>query len=462
MSIFLIFSHLIPITGCLLAVSLIARVNREQRSPAATIAWLLVILLLPFIGVPLYIMIGGRKMRRLAGEKADLVLPTRDTGLPPGLHLMDRLLQSYGLPGVTAGNRIRLCGTGEEIYTELIQLIDGADRSIHITTFILARDDVGRAVVDRLALKASQGVEVRLLLDGVGSYRASRRFLEPLVKAGGSKAFFMPVFHLPRSRTNLRNHRKMAVVDGWRVLAGGANLAGEYIGPTPNPDRWRDLAFVLEGPAVRDYERIFMADWEFASGRKLDLASMPTETRAGEEKGKLVHVLPSGPDVQGDPLYDLVLTAIFAAKSRLWIVTPYFVPDEGLAKALQIAAFRGVDVCLHMPEKSNHRLADIAGRPALRSIKSAGGRIRFHTDGMLHAKAMLMDDEMAVIGSANMDMRSLKINYEVMMVAYCDSVVRDTENWINRLNFHPGLIDEKPNTARDFGEGLVRMLAPLL
>lgn len=458
-----LISHVALFLGFLLAASMAAQVIRRQRSPAGTVAWLLVIILLPYVGVPLYLMFGGRKMSKQAGRKADLKLVRHERELPEALRLMDRLFRSYDLPGVSLGNKVWLCQTGEEIYQSLMDLIDRATESIHITTYIFGTDEVGRSVMERLAKRAAEGVDVRLNLDDLGCMNTTRRFLRPLLEAGGRVSYFMPVLHLPfRGRANLRNHRKMVIVDERWVLAGGTNIAEEYIGPEPMDGRWRDMAFVLEGPAARDYDRIFVADWEFACGEKLELKETPLEPVIETEKGAVVQIIPSGPDVPGDFLYDCILSAIFEARKRLWVVTPYFVPDETLTKALQIAAHRGVDVRVIVPARSNHRLADLAGRQAMRDIQEAGCRVLFYNDGMLHAKVMLVDSDLAVIGSANMDMRSLLLNYEVQMFAYSIEEVRATSDWIRNLTWSCTPYRPQVGVVRDLMEGIVRVVAPLL
>jgi cardiolipin synthase len=461
----LILSHLVLLIGVLMAVSMVARINREQRSPAGAIAWLLIIVLAPYIGVPLYLILGGRKMARAAGTKAELSMPQRNYQIPTELEGIDRLFRSLNMPGVTTGNRVRLCQNGEEIYRDLLDLIDRAERTIHITTFILAVDEVGREVVRRLARRAAEGLDVRLLLDAVGSIKANRRFLSEYLEAGGKVAYFMPVLAtLFKGRSNLRNHRKIVVVDERWALAGGTNIAIEYIGPEPLASRWRDLSFVLEGPAARDFERVFAADWTFAGGEPYELSPQALgPVTDGDESEAVVQVVPSGPDVPGDYLYDAILTAIFSARDRLWIATPYFVPDQTLLKALMIAAHRGVDVSVVVPEKSNHRLVDVAGRQALRELEQSGGRVLGYQPGMMHAKVMLVDHDLAIIGSANMDMRSLLLNYEVVMFAYSQAEVDGTEAWIDTLRRKSKPMPvSQVSPPRDFGEGLVRMLAPLL
>ena len=273
----------------------------------------------------------------------------------------------------------------------------------------------------------------------------------------------MPVLHRPfRGRTNLRNHRKAVIVDGSRIWAGGTNIATEYIGPTFEPRRWRDLSFVLEGPAAQHYQTIFRSDWQFATGKQLPVQINCTGTVSVPVGGATVQVVPSGPDISGDPLYSALLSAVFQAKKRLWIVTPYFVPDETLAEALHLAAHRGTDVQVLIPQTSNHRLADMARGPYLRDLQKAGGQVLFYQGGMLHGKALLADDTLAVIGSANFDMRSLFLNYETGLLVYSHAEVQDIHDWIKTLALGCRSGVDAVGVLRDIGEGVARMMAPIL
>jgi cardiolipin synthase len=409
-------------------------------------------------------------MRRLADAKADLQLPAVATRLPKEADTIDRLLQSYGIPGATGDNRFTLCANGEDTYRALVELIDQAQRSIHITTFILHPDEVGTDVLRRLARRAAEGVEVRLLLDGVGSLHTSRHFLAPLVEAGGRVAFFIPVIHRPfRGRTNLRNHRKLVIVDDSRCLAGGTNIASEYIGPRPVPGRWRDLSFVLEGPAVTQCAYIFRSDWEFASGESLrapEIAAIestsPQSEPAHATDSAIVQIVPSGPDVAQDTFYDALLSMVFGAQKRIWMVTPYFIPDETLARSLVLAAHRGIDVRLIMPRTSNHRMADFARGTYLRDLQAAGAKIELYEPGMLHAKVILVDRNVAVVGSANIDMRSLFLNFEVAAYVYTAAEIAAVEAWVDDVLAHSTRGVATVGTVRDLTEGLARMLGPLL
>jgi cardiolipin synthase len=459
-----IVSPLLTYLGFGLALVLLAHLLRQQRSPSSTIAWLLVILLLPYIGVPLYLIFGGRKMRRRARRKEQVY--DSGAGDPDDLGSAiggsaEKILRSFGVPPATPGNQLELIRTGEEAYRSMIRGIDEATRSIDITTYILGTDAVGQAIVERLARRAAEGVAVRLLLDSVGSWRVRRRFLTPLTAAGGQVGFFMPVIHLPfRGRANLRNHRKLVVMDNRRAFIGGMNLSGDYMGPAPDPKRWRDLSLGIAGPAVADLAELFRSDWKFATGEEVGPVPRP-EPAAPRADDSPAQVVASGPDVAGDPLYETLLSVLFAANRRIWVVTPYFVPDEMLARGLELAARRGVDVRLLVPHRSNHLSADLARIGFLHQIHKAGGRILLYEPVMLHAKAVIVDD-LAVIGSANMDMRSLFLNYEVALFLYCSSQVEVTAEWARSLMADATVGLPTRSWTAELGENVVRLLAPLL
>jgi cardiolipin synthase len=458
-----LFSEFWTHLGFLLALVLLAGLLRQRRSPSSTLAWLLVILTFPYIGVPCYIMFGGRKVRRLARRKEPIYQRASEgsTGNLDGA--VERLLASYGVPPPRPGNRVNLVTSGEDAFERVVELINNARSTIQIMTYILGRDEGSRILVERLTQRARDGVKVRLLIDTIGSWRIGRKFLAPLTDAGAQVAFFMPVFHLIRGRANLRNHRKLFVVDGRIALTGGMNFAWPYIGPRGSSGLWRDLSLFVEGPAVEDMEELFASDWRFATGndpqdpeRADSLAESPAPGRA------VVQVVASGPDVAGDPLYESLLALVFSAQQRIWIVTPYYVPDEMLARALGLAARRGVDVRVIVPARSNHITADLARASYLRDLHAAGGRVMLYTPVMLHAKAVIFDDGLAVIGSANMDMRSLFLNYEAALFVSTPDEVGQVAAWARGL-----LADSTPELPaagwpRELAENVVRLLSPLL
>lgn len=462
MTIWAIVTHVAFILGVLLAIVALGHMLRQRRSPAGTVAWLLAFVLIPYIGVPLYLLIGSRKVRQVADSRAIVQPREMLARVGDDVDPVERLLRGCGIPGATAGNRLELCLTGEETYARLIRLIDEATRSIWVTTFILARDEVGQDIVARLAKRAAEGIEVRLLLDGLGSIKVTQRFLDPLKQAGGRIGFFNPVIQRAfPSRTNLRNHRKIVVIDERRVMSGGTNLACEYIGPAPLPSRWRDLTFILEGPATRIFGDIFRSDWKYACGEVLTTRADEAEGRSSDGESR-VQVVPSGPDVFGDPLYSAILTAAYAARRRIWIATAYFVPDEALIQSFSLAARRGVDVRLLVPAKSNHLVSDLARGSYLRELQNVGSRIMLYTPGMMHAKVMVVDDDLAIVGSANLNLRSLFLDYEACIFSYTSGDVAAVGAWFESLvrESHEGV--PEASALQDVLDGVFRIMSPLL
>jgi cardiolipin synthase len=456
----IIASNFSMIAGVAMTLLIIPRMLRQRRSAASTTAWMLAILLIPWLGIPAYFVLGGRKLKGAQLLKPPLGSAEPVVGLPPGEASADRLVQSYGLPPARFGNRFTLCADGVDIYRRFMETIDSAEKHIHMASFILHPDPVGLAIVEALARRARSGLDVRLMLDGVGSFSTSKRSLDPLVRAGGEVAFFLPVRLAHFTRTNMRNHRKMLIADDVRVVAGGANVAVEYMGPAPDPKRWRDLSFLLEGPAVRDYAALFAADWQFVTGERIKTSSPPPAAPGFGEA--VVQIAPSGPDVPGDPVYAAIVSAAFAARRRLWIVTPYFIPPEGLAEALALAAHRGVDVRVYVPDPSNHFIADLARGQPLRDAAAAGVSVIRFIGGMVHAKILVVDDGLAMVGSVNIDPRSLFLNFEANAIVYGAEQVGAVAAWIENLHDTTQKGVTPVSDLRDTIEGVARMLDPLL
>ncbi|MSU23454.1 MAG: cardiolipin synthase [Opitutus sp.] len=460
------------IAGFILAVLLVARLMSEKRAPASTLAWMLAIVLVPWLGVPLYLVFGGRKLRRLASTKSP-VLAVFPGAMPPVGSSVNRPVAqatvSAGAPFPVAGNTLELLTDGQATFAALEAHIRAARHSIHITSFILGRDDTGRRIVNLLAVRAREGVKVRLLLDAVGCMFLSRAFFRRLTRAGGEVAWFMPVFHLAtRGSANLRNHRKIAVFDHCTAIAGGHNLAREYMGPGPWRQRWRDFSAIVTGPAAVQLHEVFIADWCYTTGQAAEnLRENFDASAAGAARGLAeLQVVASGPDVPGDALYEGILTMIQEAKHHLVIVTPYFIPDEVLLRSLIVKARAGRRVTLLLPAKPNHLIAELACRHSLRELHAAGVSVRLVGPGMMHSKGLIVDDRLALFGSANFDLRSLFVNFEIGIFVHSHPEVLALKAWTDELHRHslPFRPERPPGFAplRNFTEEVSRLLAPLL
>jgi cardiolipin synthase len=463
-----LLAHLATVAGFLLAFFLVARLMSERRAPANTFAWLLLIVFIPWLGVPLYLVIGGRKLRQLAKGKSTLrpIIPSFCLTDNKSLCLpVAKTLQAAGGFAPVGGNRIRFLLTGEDDFVELERQILGAQHSIHITTFILGRDATGRRIVELLAQRAGEGVQVHLLLDALGCLISSKGFVDPIRKAGGSVGRFMPVLPFTsRGSANLRNHRKIAIFDGARAIVGGRNIADEYMGPVPSPKRFRDFGALVEGPGALVLEEVFIADWCFVTRQSPDSIRAAVQSRGAPVQGNCeLQVVASGPDVPGDPLYEGVISMIQEAERDIWIVTPYFIPDEVLLRSLIVKARAGCKVTLIVPAKSNHPMTDFARRNFTRALMAAGGRVMHYTAEMLHGKAIVVDDRVTLFGSPNFDLRSLFVNFEVGVFVYTKPEIMAVRAWIDDLLKRCRVpTATKRHVITSIAEDLCRLLAPLL
>jgi cardiolipin synthase len=452
--------HSFVVLGILLLIIALLQMIYQRRSPSSMIAWLLAIILLPYLAVPFYFIVGFRKRRKKKTKSAFSLqavdeLPDR-TG-----HPIDAVLRSNGIPGTTRGNRFELYTDGVEAYRTLMAQIEQAQKSILISTYILNNDRVGKTVIGALARKAQEGVKVQLLIDSLGSFPLYffQHPLKALRKAGGEVLFFMPILRMPlRNYINLRNHRKIFLFDGKTVLTGGMNLSSEYLGPDPDTLRWDDLLFLAEGPAVFHYREIFVSDWAYAA-QKEALISQEIPYSDGDA---LMQVVPSGPDIPGDALFEALISAIHAAKERIWIVTPYFVPDASLMQALTIAHHKGVDIKLITPRESDNPVADLVRSSYMRELEEEGMHVALFEGAMLHAKAILFDSTSTMLGSVNIDNRSLLLNYEVVSFAYSAPIIAEIESWMSSLLEHSGQQMKPAGRIRRIGENLMRIIAPQL
>jgi cardiolipin synthase A/B len=457
-------SHGVAVITVIASALTMARLLQSRRTPQSTFAWLLGLVFVPFLAIPLFFALGSRKFpKRAKGVSREPSLVDTNDDLPPGC--IARVLRNSGVAPPRSGNTFEILPTGVAAYARLIQLIEGAEQSIDLTIFILGEDTTGNAIIAALAARAKHGVRVRVIVDGVGSARSARKATSLLQDVGAELRVFMPLRHSPfRGRTNLRSHRKLAVFDRLHVFSGGMNLANEYMG-LPIDDsaepRWRDVAAVTSGPIAKDAEALFESDWVFCGGTKRVATDRVADTAFPTPGEELVQVVPSGPDMITDTMYDLLLTGIFAAKKRVVVVTPYYVPDELLQHSLVLAARRGVRTELLVPSQSNHRMADMARGRLLRELREAGVVIHYYPKGMVHAKAVVLDDTFAYVGSPNFDMRSLFLNYENALCVYSPEAIARV------LSFVDGLIEEctfdgPPEDSYWVIEQIARLLAPEL
>jgi cardiolipin synthase len=420
-----------------LAITLTLDILLTKHRPVSAVLWLAVVWAFPYGGALAYLSIGVDRVRRgAASRQAAKALVAQRAKLHPTL---DRLAVDYrsteskqGVehpaghifratdPAVRPnrvfrGNKAQLLVDGEQYYPSLFEAIASARSSIHLQTFIIGRDHVGRELLELLIGRAKAGVECRLLYDRFGSTRAHvTRFFEPARRSGVYVCSITQANPFKgRFQINLRNHRKIAVIDGHIGYAGGINIHHHNLDGRGRKMGIRDYHLRLEGPAVSDLQLQFIEDWHFASRESPDQLLEPVFFPQLQSVGNaLVQVVPGGPDLTGHGLADAIFGAIVAARQAITIVTPYFVPDEPLIQALRYAALRGVHVKLVLPLKSNHWYTEYAARSLYTPLLKVGVHIFERRPPFMHAKALLVDDAYAMLGSANLDYRSLHLNFE--------------------------------------------------
>ena len=456
-----------------------AHVQHRKRPPASAIAWILFILLAPYVALPAFLIFGVRKRRRPENSQALLA----SDQLPPLAGVSHALAAPFWLlPTTDALGQVRpqayrdfhLQLEGHSAWLALQAILTGAQHRIDICTFILKNDAVGQKVLQILCDKARAGVRVRLMLDGMGGVMDRPPNLKPLHQAGGQTLIFAPPLGSLKSwalrgRINLRDHRKLLIVDSGtpqaRVWCGGRNLATEYFEGDARTEAWRDLSFDFAGPLVAQAQIQFDRDWAFAESRgRSDPVQSPLAIQVsqglalagdGAVDPRQAQLIVSGPDQTDDTLLTLFIMAIYQARERVAILTPYYVPSEALTNALCLAARRGIRVDLLVPAKSNHALSDVARARPMRALAAAGGQI-WLAPTMHHAKLVIVDQQLALAGSANFDSRSLFLNYELMFAFHHPEEVKQFTAWFeSECASAQVYVPVAPGFWRDLVEGLL-------
>ena len=418
----------------------------ERKDPSATLAWLLVLFLLPGAGIVLYIVFSQNVSRQkiftlfeneeklvtsaLKKQHKELQLKKFNFDNQVGYVWSDliKLNQLYGESYYTQHNNVEIFTDGISKMKRLFEDIDGAKERINIEYFIIKDDVVGNAFIDILTKKAEEGIEVRLLVDALGSRKINKNKIDLFKKAGGKYGEFFPtVLKLFNSKINYRNHRKIVVIDDYIGYTGGFNIAREYVGLKKKFGFWRDTHLRLEGNSVKDLNFRFMLDWRSATKENMDIEGMlfKPEIKNGNVG---VQIVSCGPERESEEIKMGFLKMISAARKSIYIQTPYFVPDEPILDSIKMAAQSGVEVNIMIPCIPDHMFVYWATYSYVGEIIKAGGNVYIYDKGFLHAKTIIVDGEVCSVGSCNFDMRSFKLNFETNAFIYDRRTSRKLED----------------------------------
>jgi cardiolipin synthase len=447
-----------------------------NKRPTATLAWLWAILLFPVVGPGLYLMIGSERIRqarirrrrsfRDQGRFPSSDGLSADAGqIPPAAQrLLCTLANITQLP-VTTARTLRILRKAPAFYSALQEDIRNAKDHVHIETYIWRDDEVGREFLDLLVAAARRGVKVRVLVDELGSLYLHERYFRPLVEAGGQFSWCHTLSPL-RSRYafNLRNHRKLQIIDGAIAYVGGMNFGREYLGLDPVDGDWGDVQIRIEGLVLDVLQEVFAEDWFFGTGR--DDVRDKDDARRDSGEDIFVQVLRGGPDEEDHPMLRVSLELMASAQKRLWIGTGYFVLGEIIQTALQVAAARGVDVRLLISRHSEHPALVKAGRSYYDALLRRGIKIYEYTRGIEHSKYLVIDEDWVSVGSCNLDERSMRLNFELNLLARCAKTNAEMARIFETTIAESELIDREMFARRPYLERLVesalRPLSPVL
>ncbi len=454
----------------------------ENRSPHRTLFWLLILAFFPLVGLFFYMYFGRsaakykfflkmghaeipqikKKIKTLEDKYIQELFSNDKT---KEIKRLARIITANSPSYVTFNNCSRIINNGTEKFAALFHYIQEAKHHIHLEYFIIRDDYTGNKLKDMLIEKARQGVQVRFLYDGLGSRKLGKKYIKALRQGGVKTAAFLP-FKLPIPSTwmNYRNHRKIAIIDGEVGLIGGMNIGDEYITGGDLFSSWRDTQIEIKGDALDLLQGIFISDWTFTTGEEI-LATGYFPLRE-DLPGQAIQIAASGPDGNSQSIHHAYFTAIATAKKHIYIVTPYLIPDEAIATALKAAALSGVDVRIIFPGNPDHRVVNWASFSYFSELLEAGVKIYLYQKGFIHSKTLTVDGVVAVVGTANMDMRSFYYSFEINAFIYDREMALNLEkDFFEDLSFSfqvdPEEFCRRPYYTR-LKESAARLLSPLL
>jgi cardiolipin synthase len=449
----------------------------ERRSPTATLAWIFAFVAIPIVSGIYYLMFGPRRLmrRRPRYNVARKSVSRKVSGLTDGPPRPALSADATGLAAVA-----RRLDQGEPTFASAVKLLDDGDATmqaleekiaesrhhVHLEYYIWEPDSVGTHFRDLLAAAAKRGVEVRALYDAMGSPNVDRRFWAPLREAGGQVIAFNPVQLLRITFGNFRTHRKIAICDGLTGFVGGINLHEPACAKSAGKEAWRDQHARIDGEPVHRIQRLFLENWNYSKGEfKLNAGNVDKyfpPARLG--KGIPVQIIASGPDDTTAPLHAFFLACFSTARKRILIETPYLIPDEPLESALRIAELRGVDVQVVVPKQGDSKLVTAASHTYCESMQKAGIKIFEYGPPMLHAKTIVVDDSVAIVGTANLDNRSFRLNFEVAAAFYDAQTIAQLAKRFeaDRGASRPFPSKRRPELVTAFFESVARLTSPVL
>ena len=479
---------LLEIAYIIVLVLVIFKVLYDTRSGVKALAYILFIVLVPVVGIIFYFSFGinyrkrkmynkkivenevlRQKIAERVQEYSDEVL--QSSHLSPKHINLARFIQNTSASPLTANNTVKLLLNGEEKFPEVLAAMEAATSHIHVEYYIYEDDKTGNSIADLLIKKAQQGVEVRFMYDDFGSHGLKNRFIKKMEDSGIETApFFKIRLYALANRLNYRNHRKIIVIDGKTSFVGGINICDKYRNETKGKDDlyWRDTHLMIEGPATYYLQYLFLCDWNFCSKKKLVFGPdyFPFREQPKEFGAELLQIAPSGPDSTLPVIFYSLMEIISSAKQRIWITSPYFIPGESLVDTLIIATKSGVEIKLLVPGISDSQMVNAAARSYYSELLQHGVRIFLYEKGFVHAKTMIADQNLSVVGSANMDYRSFDLNFEVNAILYSEKITAQLA-----LAFENDLKESTEINAIEWmnrpkyihlWEKFVRLLAPFL
>ncbi|MFE8700388.1 cardiolipin synthase [Cytobacillus sp. FJAT-54145] len=455
----------------------------ENRHPTQTLTWIIVLGSFPLAGFIFYLLFGKNfKKEKMFRKKyfLDKQAFTKfegDSG-PPITEKLERLgedqrrlfnlAHKISNSPISFGTETKVLTNGEETFHHILEALRGATHHIHLEYYIVRNDEIGQEIKEVLIQKAKEGVEVRFLYDAVGSWNLSRRYIVEMRNAGIGIVPFGPVrVPMLNNKINFRNHRKIIVIDGAVGFVGGLNIGDEYLGKNKAIGFWRDTHLLVQGEAVRTLQLIFLQDWYYMTNQSfLNPKYLSPPLKENDSSGGGVQLIAGGPDNEWSVIKNIFFSMITSANKSVWIASPYFIPDEDIFSAIKIAALSGIDVRILVPNKPDKRIVFYASRSYFPELLEAGVKIYEYEKGFMHSKYIVVDDELASIGTSNMDMRSFHLNFEVNAFLYKTSSIEDLSREFLKDLKDSKLIDLSEFKKRNIGlrllESTSRLLSPLL